>query len=89
MNCVRKMKQSFIFRPRKTEDDCILLMSLCFALLCVWGGGAKNPNSDNHKEKSLERATEEHTDVISLLSFITQLNTQKCAKRKRSGYNIF
>ena len=41
------------------------------------------------KEKSLERATEEHTDVISLLSFFTQLNTQKCAKRKRSGYNIF
>lgn len=49
-------------------------------LYCVWGGGeggAKNPNSDNHKEKSLERATEEHTAAISLLSLITQQNVQK------------
>ena len=78
MNYVGKMKQSFIFRPRNTEDDCILLVSLCFALL--WGGVrgvAKNPNSDNHKEKSLQRATEEHTAAISLLSFITQRNVQK------------
>ena len=40
-------------------------------------GVAKNPNSDNHKEKSLQRATEDHTAAISLLSFITQRNVQK------------
>ena len=53
----------------------------CLFVLLYCGGGvrgvAKNPNSDNHKEKSLQRATEDHTAAISLLSFITQRNVQK------------
>lgn len=89
------MKQSFIFRPRKAQDDLILLGSLCFVLfsLCL----EKSPNSDSHKGKSLETATEKHTAVISLAKLYYSTEYSGIYKRikacgesdKGSDYNIF
>lgn len=70
------MKQSFILRLRNAWDDLILLSSL-FSFLCVL---EKNPHTDSHKGKSLETTTENHTAVISLAKFITQLSSPEIYK---------